>query len=105
MKTGYEGLRPTFNIKNGSNINNIWYSRLKMNSGKNHLCEKPLDLITKIIETSSNKGDIVLDCFMGSGTTALACIETERNYLGCELDPEYWRIANDRIEKRKNVLL
>ena len=55
LKAEYEKLRPKFNIKNGSNINNAWYSRLKMNSGKNHACEKPLDLIMKMIETSTNK--------------------------------------------------
>ncbi len=59
----------------------------------------------RIIETSSNRGDIVLDCFMGSGTTALACLELDRNFIGCERDLNYFNLCNERIEKRRNVLL
>lgn len=62
-----------------------------------HSCEKPVGLIEDLIEELSEKNDIILDPFIGSGTTAIACLETGRHYIGYELDPEYYKIANDRI--------
>ncbi len=105
LRAEYEELRAKFNIKNGENINNVWYSKVKQNTSKYHICEKPQDLLMKIINTSSNENDVVLDCFMGSGSTALACIETNRNFLGCEISEKYCEIANERIKIRKNVIL
>jgi|11BtaG_2_1085332.scaffolds.fasta_scaffold06651_4 DNA modification methylase len=52
----------------------------------------------------SQKDDIILDTFMGSGTTALACLQEGRNFLGCERDETYCKIANDRIKDWKNDL-
>ena len=66
---------------------------------KLHPTQKPLDLITKLILQSSNEGDLVLDPFMGSGTTAIACMNTNRKYIGFELDKHYCEIANERIQK------
>jgi site-specific DNA-methyltransferase (adenine-specific) len=54
-----------------------------------HPDQKPLDLIEKLIKTSSNEGDLVLDAFAGTGTTAIACENTNRNYICFEKD-EYW---------------
>ncbi|MBU0471510.1 MAG: site-specific DNA-methyltransferase [Nanoarchaeota archaeon] len=54
-----------------------------------HPTQKPLAILKKLIEISSNPGDIVLDPFMGVGSTAVACKELGRNYLGCELDTKY----------------
>lgn len=62
-----------------------------------HPTQKPVDLIEYLIEKSSVNGDNILDCFMGSGTTAKACINTQRNYIGFELDKEYHRISEERI--------
>ena len=59
----------------------------------------PEQLIKDHILSWSNEGDIVLDPFMGSGTTAVACINTNRNYIGFELDKQYCDIANERIQK------
>lgn len=64
-----------------------------------HETEKPIELIKKYIELSSDVGDLVLDPFMGSGTTAIACINTNRNYIGFELDKHYCEIAHERIQK------
>ena len=50
-----------------------------------HPCEKPLDLMEHIITASSMPGDLVLDTFVGSGSTALACINTGRKFVGCEM--------------------
>lgn len=63
-----------------------------------HPTEKPLDLIKLIIEVSSNEGDLVLDPFMGSGTTAVAAKQLGRRFLGFELDAEYVRMARDRLK-------
>jgi DNA modification methylase len=51
------------------------------------------------IEISSNEGDLVLDPFMGSGTTAVACKMLKRNFIGFEINPLYCEIANQRLQK------
>ena len=66
-----------------------------------HLTPKPLDLIERIIKASSNPGDIVLDCFAGSGTTAVAAKKLQRNFLCCELDKEYVEVARKRLKSIK----
>ena len=75
---------------------NVWRYKTE-NTGKYHACQKPLTLIERLIRTSSNEGDVVLDCFLGSGTTAVAAINTNRNFIGIEREPEYVEIANRRI--------
>jgi DNA modification methylase len=73
-------------------------SNMRNNRDKNyHINRKPVDLISLFIEASSEKNDIILDPFMGSGTTGVACINTSRNYIGYELDPDYFKIAEARI--------
>ncbi len=64
-----------------------------------HPTQKPVALFEYLIKTYTNEGDLVLDNCMGSGTTAIACINTNRNYLGFELDKEYYEIAKNRINK------
>jgi len=66
---------------------------------KLHPTQKPTELINKLILNSSKEKDIVFDPFIGSGTTAIACINTNRNYIGFELDKEYYEIAKNRINK------
>lgn len=78
------------------NIRCINYTNLKT---KRHQAEKPVELIEKMIKNSSHEGDTVLDCFMGSGTTAEACIRNNRHFIGFEIDEKYFDIANERIEK------
>ena len=73
--------------------------RYSCSRNKLHPTQKPLELIKKLILQSSNEGDIVLDPFIGSGTTAIACINTNRNFIGFELDPTYYAIAEGRIKK------
>lgn len=65
--------------------------------GSLHPTQKPVALIEYLIKTYSEPGAVVLDTFMGSGTTAVACIRTGRNYIGYELDPKYHAIALERI--------
>lgn len=104
LRAEYKELRPRFNIQNGQDYNNVWYSKIN-NTNKLHTCEKPQDLLQKIILTSSNENDIVLDCFAGSGSTAQACLETNRNFLCCERDEGYVKIANDRLANWQEDLL
>jgi site-specific DNA-methyltransferase (adenine-specific) len=82
-------------------INNIGTKTvIKVDNVKNklHPTEKPVDLLKIYIENSSKEGDIVFDPFMGSGSLAEACINTNRNYIGFELDSKYYRIAQERIQ-------
>jgi site-specific DNA-methyltransferase (adenine-specific) len=66
-----------------------------------HPTQKPVALFEYLIKTYTNEGETVLDNCMGSGTTAIACINTNRNYIGFELDPDYCKIAEERIRKAK----
>ena len=62
-----------------------------------HPTIKPLEMVKNHILNSTQDGDVVLDCFMGSGTTAVACKELGRNYIGFEINPKYYQIAIDRV--------
>ena len=66
---------------------------------KLHNAQKPLELIDKMIRNSSVEGDIILDCFSGSGTTAVACINNNRHYICFEIDERYFQVSLDRIKK------
>ena len=78
--------------------------KTKDENGKNiHDTEKPVELMKILIENSTQKSDIVLDPFVGVGATALACIESERDYIGIELDENYYNIANERVIQCKNT--
>jgi len=72
--------------------------RLKDENGiKAHPTQKPLKLIQQILLTASNKGDLVFDPFMGSGTTAVVAKALDRNWIGIEKDKKYVDLANKRI--------
>lgn len=62
-----------------------------------HPTIKPLEIIENLIINSSKEGDTVLDCFMGSGTTGVACVNTNRQFIGIEIDQEYFETAKQRI--------
>ena len=96
LRQEYEGLRYTHNLD--KNHKNVWISK-ERNNGKLHSCQKPLDILERVIKTSSNEGDIILDCFMGSGSTGVACMNTNRKFIGIELDNSYFNIAKQRIEE------
>lgn len=67
-----------------------------------HPTQKPVKLIEEIINIHSNTGDLVLDPFMGSGTTAISAINTGRKYVGFELDEEYFEVLSERISEYSN---
>jgi len=66
-----------------------------------HPTQKPVDLFEYLIKTYSNEGDVVLDNTMGSGTTGIAALNTNRDFIGMEMDKEYFEIAKQRIEETK----
>lgn len=63
-----------------------------------HPTQKPVELLEYLIKTYTNEGDLVLDNCMGSGSTGVACVNTNRNFIGIELDENYFNIAKERIE-------
>lgn len=70
-----------------------------------HPTQKPLELMKYLVETYSNEGETVLDFTMGAGTTGLACKELNRNFIGIEIDREYYDIAEDRINHIKEEVV
>jgi adenine-specific DNA-methyltransferase len=81
-------------------LGNVWHIpriRYKMPEYVNHPTQKPLLLFKIMIQASSDENDIVLDPFLGSGTTAVACKQLNRKFIGIEINPEYVNIANKRI--------
>lgn len=89
-----EGFRYPSTVQKHSNGNN----------GNVHPTQKPLGLFEYLIKTYSNEGDIILDNCLGSGTTAIAAMNTNRNWIGIEMEQEYVEIANKRIEDHKNSI-
>ena len=88
--------------KKGATFNEHYKScvwRNPVGRSKIHPTEKPLKLFTYLVETSSNEGDTILDCCLGSGTTGVACVNTNRKFIGIELDNNYFNIASKRIEE------
>lgn len=85
-KSEYDGYMPTDIIQ------------FDRDAEQQHPTQKPTDLFRYLIRTYSNENEIVFDGYMGSGTTALACIKENRNFIGAELSPEYFEIANKRLE-------
>ena len=85
---------------------NTWYYNNKHEMTLfNHPTVKPLEMIETIIKASSNRDDIILDCFMGSGTTAVACKKLSRNFIGIEKEQKYIDIANKRLKEINNKTL
>ena len=69
-----------------------------------HPTQKPVALFEYLVKTYTNEGDVVLDNCMGSGTTAIAAINTNRNFIGFEMDENYHKLSNERIEKHLNPI-
>ena len=77
----------------------IEFSNAGLRNDKVHLTQKPIALYEYLIKTYTNEGDTVCDIAMGSGTTGVACVQTGRNFIGIEIDPKYYDIAEKRIEE------
>jgi len=94
------GKRPSQRQKIISQYTNFPFDVLQFKCEKNpiHQTQKPVALIEYLIKTYSNEGETILDNCMGSGTTAIACINTNRNFIGFEIDQEYYNLSMDRIK-------
>lgn len=95
LRTEYESLRYIFN--NQKTHHSIWNYEIAKKQG--HITPKPIELLENIILHSSNIDNIIFDPFMGSGSTGVACINTNRNFIGIEKDDKYFEIAKNRIEQ------
>ena len=80
-------------------FNHVMYGTKEKKEAGNHPCPYPVDIIRKFIRHLTVEGDIVLDPFMGSGTTAVACRILDRHFIGFEISKEYCDIANNRLKK------
>ena len=83
---------------NGERLTDIWEFPRVSGDSQLHQNQKPVELIKRCIEKHSNVGEVVFDGFMGSGTTAAAALDTNRNYIGFELDEYYFNVAEKRIK-------
>jgi site-specific DNA-methyltransferase (adenine-specific) len=84
---GVKGTKPTFNSKYD---NGIYMYPLQGGKNRFHPTQKSLGLFEELITKHSNEDDIVMDTFLGGGTTAIACKNTRRRFRGCEISPEYY---------------
>ena len=84
--------------------NSVLFFNSPNRNGILHPTQKPVALIEYLIKTYTNEWETVLDFTIGSGTTAIACINTNRNYIGFELDKWYFDIANERIKSHSNLV-
>lgn len=66
---------------------------------RSHPCPRPLDAVTEILDNFVLPNGIVLDCFMGSGTTGVAAVNTHRSFIGCEIEQSYFKLAQNRIQQ------
>ena len=99
LRKEYEDLRRYFSVSKEVPCTDVWnFSPVQPYKGK-HPCEKPQELLRHIIQASSRPGAVVLDCFMGTGSTGLACQELGRDFIGVELDPGYFETAKGRLKK------
>lgn len=91
-----KGGRPTFH---STYDNGVYSYGICRDAGRFHPTQKPLQLMEELVNKHSNEGDLVLDCFAGSGTTAIAAAALNRNFIGCERDPDYHRKAIERMKR------
>lgn len=76
---------------------NVWHVPPIPSNNRYHTCQKPIEILERLINVSCRAGGVVLDCFMGSGSTGVACANTGRRFIGIERDEGYYRIARERI--------
>lgn len=85
------------------NVENSILNVKTENYSYKHETQKPLELMSRIVKLVSNEDDIILDCFAGSGSTLLGAIKNNRNYIGIEIDKEYYDICCNRIKEKQGL--
>ena len=86
------------------NFHTMSKERVKGEDGKNIHWQKPLNLMERIILPTTDENDLVLDPFMGTGSTAMTCIKNNRNFIGIENDEKIYNLAKLRLETYKKIL-
>lgn len=89
----------TFNRQRETYENAIFEQPIVNHTKRIHPTQKPFEIIEQLLKIHSNENDVVLDCFIGSGTTAVACKMNNRKWLGFELEREYFELANKRLDQ------
>lgn len=91
-------------INNGERypLTTIYFNREMKNNERFHPTQKPIALLEYLIKTYTNEGELVLDFTMGSGSTGVACLNTNRKFIGIELEEKYFDIAINRIFENYN---
>ena len=87
--------KPTFNSKYDTGL---YQYPIQNTKGKRHPTQKNLKMFEELIQKHSNKGDIVVDPFLGSGTTAIACKNTNRKFSGCEINETYYKMSLEKVK-------
>ena len=88
---------------NNQGTPNILHFRNFTNKNNEHPTQKPVALMRTLIENSTNEGDVVLDPFMGSGATGIACKQCGRDFIGCEIDKQWYDLAYSKIMNENNI--
>lgn len=101
----YPGVKPKIykQTKTGYPKNLLEITGVTVDKNRLHPTQKPVELLEYLIKTYSNEGETVLDNCMGSGSTGVACKNTNRNFIGIELDEKYFNIACNRLEERQCI--
>jgi site-specific DNA-methyltransferase (adenine-specific) len=97
---GIKKSKPTFNSKYDKGI---YHYPLQGGKNRFHPTQKSLPLFEELMKKHSNEGDTVLDCFAGSATTAIAAQNTDRNFIGCEMNEEYFNKSIERIKNNEQI--
>jgi adenine-specific DNA-methyltransferase len=104
LRREYEDLRRPFAVTAQTQYTDVWrFDTVPHRPGK-HVCEKPVALMRHIIQHSTRPGDVVLDCFAGSGSTGAACVELGRSFIGIEIDPVWHANAVERLNPAQSFL-
>lgn len=94
---GIKGSKPTFNSRYD---NGLYLFPIQGGRDRFHPTQKSVRLFERLVEKHTNEGDVVLDTFMGGGTTAMACLNTSRQFRGCELNERYFEQATRALQNR-----
>jgi len=78
----------------------VWrFKPINYTQERRHPAEKPEEIIRKMLEETTEEGDLILDCFLGSGTTAVACKQLNRRFIGFEINPLHFKTALSRLNQ------
>ena len=103
LRREYDDLRRPFTVTADVPYTDVWtYPTVPpaRKGTRRHPCEKPVDMMRHIIRTSSRPGDLVLDCFLGSGATAIAARDLGRRFIGCDMDPAWIEHTERRLAEQ-----